>query len=302
MVSQATTRATPSDYRGELVEGVKYDGRNHSLLWVDIKRGEIHRCLLDPDEDYKLNWSAHEVITLRDPNDSVGFIGLTTSVDTVVACCKYGVGVANFLTGTFDYRFKYPHDQTRLRSNDGVIDAQGNLWIGTMTDFPYEDSMTDEGRVYRITPHFDKCDVVVPNIKIPNGMAVKDNKLFVTDSKQFRMVTYDLSETSTSTPPKPQVFFDFSSKYPGGEPDGMAYDESGLYSAVWGHGKVAHYSWQGQFIEDFDIPSPLTTCVGGQGYVTTAHPTLAGKADDGQGGSIFHIPRVINQQLHYWHI
>lgn len=290
------SRTTPTEYRGELVEGVKYDHRNQKLLWVDIKRGEIHRCSVSEGDG--LEWSSHEMIRLHDPHDSVGFIGLTTCVDTVVACCKYGVGVANFLTGNFDYKFKFPHDQTRLRSNDGVIDAEGNLWIGTMTDFPFEDTMTTEGRVYRITPGFRSCEVVVPKIEIPNGMAVENHKLYLTDLKQHRMVVYDLAHKN----PEPQVFFDFSQHYPGGEPDGMAYDSLGLYSAVFGAGKVAHYSWQGQLVRDFNIPSPLVTCVGGQGYVTTAFPKLAGKADDGQGGSIFQIPVAIDQKLHYWHL
>ncbi|CAN3353831.1 cell growth-regulated gene 1 protein [Diutina catenulata] len=282
------------EYQGLLVEGIKYDPRNQSVLWIDIKRGEIHRVLVS---DGSLQWSTHEEIKHHDPAESVGFIGLTTDVDTVVACCKYGVAYANFATGNLDYQFRFHKDHKRLRSNDGLIDPDGNLWIGTMTDFPYEDDMQPEGTLYRITPRFKECKAMVTGFKIPNGLAINDHEVYFTESKAQTIWRYAYDGTDLG---ERTAFIDVSGRY-SGEPDGFAYDDSGIYVALFGDGKVAHYNWRGEHVGEYTVGGKRVTCVGGQGYVTTAHASLQNQVEPSDhGGRLYQIPVKIDQQLHKW--
>lgn len=280
----ASLATTIPNYKGQLVEGIKYDSRNNLVLWVDIKKAEIHRVVN----------GNHQVISLNSAKESVGFIALTTSVDTVLACAKYGVGVANFITGNFEYRFRYPDDMTLLRSNDGIVDEYGNLWIGTMSDFGYD--VAPRGKLYRITPG-GSCEVAIADVLIPNGIAIRNNKFYFTDSKNHRILEYHYDGHISH----PRVFIDLKPRYGNGEPDGCAWDESGLYVAVWGTSKVAHFDWNGDFVTEWQLPAKRVSCVGGKGYVTTASPTVEGEAvGDDQGGHIYQLPVSIDQKYWYW--
>lgn len=65
---------------------------------------------------------------------------MTKDVNIVMVCTKYGVAKGNFQAKPIDFVFKYPEDvalAARVRSNDGICDPWGNIWIEVMNNFPW---------------------------------------------------------------------------------------------------------------------------------------------------------------------
>ena len=121
----------PKGYRGRLTEGVTYDERNNTLLWVDIIQGEVHRVFLDnTNTNINTSSSSHETLKWDSSNESIGAICLTNDPNKLIICSKYGLAYGDFSSSTIEYFFKYPHttnpdEKLRLRSNDGIIDPWG---------------------------------------------------------------------------------------------------------------------------------------------------------------------------------
>ncbi|EDK46004.1 rRNA-processing protein cgr1 [Lodderomyces elongisporus] len=273
----------PEDYRGRLTEGITYDYRNNTLLWVDIILGEVHRISLD-------DLNKHEVLKWNEQGESIGFVALTKDLDTVLVCGKSGLAYGKFKANTLEYFFKYPLtevEQKRLRSNDGIIDPWGNLWIGLMNDFHVtakEGEVKPEGKLLRITPDL-KVDVMIENTKISNGLAFcsKGTKLYWTDSLNYTIWKFDYDhETNTLSNKVPfletkKVYTDVESP----EPDGMVRTTNGeVYTAVFSTSTVLHVDKEGQVIEKIHVPAERCTCVtiGGQDgdhlFINTANLKL----------------------------
>ncbi|KAI5957413.1 hypothetical protein CANMA_004417 [Candida margitis] len=272
----------PQSYRGRLTEGVTYDYRNNKLLWVDIIQGEVHRLSLD-------DLNKHEVLKWSDPKESVGFIALTKKENVVLVAAKSGLALGDFSNGTLEYFFKYPFTEsetTRLRSNDGIIDPWGNLWIGVMTDFPIsaKEGVQPEGKLLRITPDL-KVDVMLENTNISNGMAFNDNgiEVFWTDSLNYTIYKFDYdpktNKLSNKTP-----FIETKHFYPNEndpEPDGLVRTVNGhIYAAVFSTSTILHVNEKGELVEKIPVAAKRCTCVtiGGADdddlFITTGHLKL----------------------------
>ncbi|KAK6454872.1 Gluconolactonase putatively [Scheffersomyces xylosifermentans] len=274
------------EYRGRLTEGITYNPANDTLLWVDIIVGEVHRVHLSssaPDKD-------HEFIKWKTPGESVGAIALTTKDDVILVCGKTGVALGDFKTGEIEYFFKYPNDektQHRLRSNDGIVDPWGHLWIGLMNDFPItaKEGVLPEGKLYRINCNDLSVETMVDGTLIANGLAFsEDHKtLFWTDSLTFTVWKFDYDyETNKLTNKRPHIetkkfYSDFASP----EPDGMTMTKDGhIYGAVFSTSSVYHADASGQLLNKIHLPAARITCVisGGKNndelFITTGHTQL----------------------------
>lgn len=271
-------------YRGQLTEGVTYNPSNDTLLWVDIINAEVHRVGLGPNPGL-----AHEVLRFDDPVESVGAIGLTSDDNVIIVCCKYGVAKGNFKTGSIDYIVQFDHSplqRQRLRSNDGIIDPWGHLWIGVMTDFPYTRSeggvVNPEGKLYRINCHDLTIDEMVSSSFISNGLNFSaDGKTFYwTDSLTYTIWQFDYDYMSNRLDNK-RPFIEFKALFPeedSPEPDGLTIDKNDeIYSAVFHTGQVLHFDRHGQVVERFHLPALRPTCVtiGGKNnnelFITSCH-------------------------------
>ncbi|KAI5965713.1 CGR1 [Candida pseudojiufengensis] len=250
----------PQDYRGRLTEGVTYDYRNNQLIWIDIILGEIHRVSLT-------DLNKHEILKWENPKESVGFIGLTSNEDIVLVAAKSGLAYGNFKTKKLEYFFKYPFtdsEKDRLRSNDGIIDPWGNLWIGVMNDFHVEE-VKEEGYLYRITPDL-QIDVMLTNTKISNGLAFNNegNELYWTDSQNYTIFKFKYDKDSNKLSDK-QAFVETKQLYPdieSPEPDGMIRTENGdIYSAIFNTGTILHVNSKGELIDKIHVPAKRCTCV-----------------------------------------
>ncbi|EMG45873.1 CGR1 Cell growth-regulated gene 1 protein [Candida maltosa Xu316] len=263
----------PTNYRGRLTEGITYDQRTNTLFWVDIIVGEVHRVQLDTETHDSLKWDSQE--------ESIGAIGLTTDPTILLVCGKYGIGYANFNTHKIEYFFKYPHENSaRLRSNDGIVDPWGNLWIGVMTDFPYGD-VQKEGKLYRITPDL-KIDTMVDGAFIPNGLAFNErgDEFYWTDSLTYTIWKFDYDH-ETNTLSNRREFINLKDFYPdceSPEPDGFVMTNNGeIYTCVFSTSTILHVDNQGKEVERIKLPAKRITCatIGGEKgdelFVTTAH-------------------------------
>lgn len=311
-------------YRGRLTEGVTYNPSNDSLIWVDIIQGEVRRLPLSQQSNAK-----YQILKFKDPEEAIGAIGLTRDDDIVIICGKYGIAKGNFNTGEINYFLEYDHDKEqkkRLRSNDGIIDPWGHLWVGVMSDFKVSSSegkISPEGKLYRINCHDLEIETMVDNTEISNGLGFSyDNKEFYwTDSLSRKIWKFDYNCISNELKNR-REFIDFGNleelrDVKGPEPDGMAItigDE--IYSAVFKSGKVLHFDATGKCIEEFVLPCERITCVtiGGKNsdelFITTAHKKLddfscsidpSDKTGD-LGGFIFRVklPKPEKIQVNIW--
>ncbi|KAK6464158.1 Gluconolactonase putatively [Scheffersomyces coipomensis] len=279
------------EYRGRLTEGITYNPKNNTLLWVDIIAGEVHRVVLN-DEPFK----THEFLKWESPEESIGAITLTSDNDIILICGKYGVAKGNFKTrDPIEYFLKYPlqskDEALRLRSNDGIIDPWGNLWIGLMNDFNIttKEGVKPEGYLYKINYEDLSIETMIDKTLISNGLAFsEDGKTFYwTDSLTFTIWKFDydyktntLSNKSSHVAIKSDIFPEFESP----EPDGLTMTKNEeIYSAVFSTNSVIHVNKQGELLDKIEIPAQKLTCVisGGKDndelFITTGHKDLLDK-------------------------
>ncbi|EAZ63512.2 Gluconolactonase putatively involved in growth regulation [Scheffersomyces stipitis CBS 6054] len=274
------------NYRGRLTEGVTYNPANDTLIWVDIIVGEVHRVKLSSEAADK----EHEVIKWGQSGESIGAIGLTTKNDVILVCGKYGVALGDFTTGKIEYFFKYPYDvtkQQRLRSNDGIVDPWGNLWIGVMNDFPvtFKEGVRPEGKLFRIDHKDLSITTMVDDTLIANGLAFSEDgkKLFWTDSLTFTNWQFDY-DYATNTLSNRRPFIEAKKFFPdeaSPEPDGFTMTKDGhIYHAVFSTSTVIHVDANAQLVSKIQLPASRITCVTSGGkyndelFITTAHLQL----------------------------
>lgn len=269
----------------------------------------MHRVSLNSD-DYE---KSHECLLLDVPGESIGALFLTKNPEVVMVCAKFGLARACFSTGRIDYILKYPVSDahaSRIRSNDGIIDPWGNLWIGTMNDFPVtkKEGVCPEGTLYRIDARDLSVKVMVEHAQIPNGLAFSEDgsKLYWTDSLTFTVWQFDYdNDKQELTNRKPVIDMrDVLPEAESPEPDGLALSKDGIfYQAVFSTSKVIAYNAKGQLRNTYKLPAARPTCtaLGGPNddklFVTTAHLHLddfnaeidpENKSGD-QGGFLFCI-------------
>lgn len=306
----------PKGYRGRLTEGVTYDERNNTLLWVDIIQAEVHRVFLDnietdPNSNSSNSSSCHEILKWDSSDESIGAICLTNNPNKLIICSKYGIAYGDFSNFTIEYFFKYPHtnnikEKLRLRSNDGIIDPWGNLWIGIMNDFSIgeNEGIQPEGKLYRISIDHNNnnnnnnnnhdhdqliCDVMIENSLILNGLCFnnKGDEFYWTDSLTFKIWKFNYDKLTNKLINK-SIFIDLKQFYPNieqPEPDGLIMTNNGeIYTCVFNSGTILHVDNQGKEIERINIPANRPTCITfGNGeknnemFITTGHLQLNDK-------------------------
>lgn len=276
-------------YRGRLTEGITYNPANNTLLWVDIIGAEVHRISLDKNADPVLS---HEVLHFNEDGESIGAICLTKDNNKILICSKYGVCIGDFDTHKINYLVKYPHSKEqarRLRSNDGIIDPWGNLWIGVMTDFPVtkaEGSVAREGMLYRVDCTDLSVKVMEKDTFISNGLAFNNDgtKFYWTDLLTFTVWQFDYN-VHTNTLSNKQPLIDMKQVFPdeaSPEPDGLSLANDGtFFHAVFSTSTVVEYNEAGEVLGKIKIPAQRVTCtaLGGPDddtlFVTSAHEHLA---------------------------
>jgi sugar lactone lactonase YvrE len=172
------------------------------------------------------------------------------------------------------------------RMNDGVADAAGRFWAGSMA----YDATPRAASLYRVD-HDGTVTRVVDGLTVANGPAfTADGRvMYLADTPRGTVRRYPV-DPATGTLGEPEEFVRIP---PGqGMPDGMTVDrEGGVWIALWGGSAVRRYLPDGTLDRTLPVPAaqPTSVCLGGPAG-RTLHITSAATGLDPAGeydGAVF---------------
>jgi sugar lactone lactonase YvrE len=194
------------DAKGKLSESPQWSSMEQALYWVDIENGLLHR----------FEWCrrSHECLSLPTP--------VTMVVPGPPLLVTSGNGLLRFDWNTRESQqiAALALDPTRLRFNDGKIDPQGRLWLGTMAI----DEKSPIAGLYRLVGH--TLEQVLADVRISNGMIWRDQTMYYADSGTFRVDAFDYrAQRGELNIASRRTILEFPAE--NGPPDGMALDVDG---------------------------------------------------------------------------
>jgi xylono-1,5-lactonase len=248
----------------ELGESVFWSTLTSAVYWIDGVAPSVHR--------YSPSDGTHQItaIPLSPP---VGMIAGTT--DPNVLAASYGKGVALLRLDTGEA--VNVADPERARSgiayNDGKVDVQGRLWVGT-----YDPAGHEHRGCLWVLENSQAPQLVETGFTVTNGptFAPDGRVIYVSDSIARRIVALDVTGTTLLGR---RVFAVLTDEE--GYPDGLAVDMEGcLWCAHWGGSRVTRFAACGKRLMTISLPAPLVTSVAFGGpdlatlFVTTARRGL----------------------------
>lgn len=172
-----------------------------------------------------------------------------------------------------------PYGTAHERFNDGKVDPQGRLWVGTI----YEPRNPALASLYRWAG--GRLDRMAGDVTVSNGLAFSPDGrvMYWSDTTAHRICALDLDATE-GTVSGQRVFAQFAPKQPGqdlatygGRPDGAAVDVEGAYWVAMFEGqRLLRLACDGRVLQELPLPvrCPTMPCLGGPDlrtlYVTTA--------------------------------
>ncbi len=252
--------------RARVGEGPLWVPDERRLYWLDHLEPAVHR--LDPERG----------------EDQVLPLGLSVQTGGLVRRAQGGFVVAKldglfFLdaAGTTLSPFADPKaGREDTCYNDGKVDHQGRLWIGTV-HVPETDP---EGSFYRVGADGGHA-VIETGFVVPNGPAFSPDgrTLYFADTFAGEIVAYDL-DPATGEAANRRPFARVAAE--DGWPDGMTVDTEGfVWSAHWGGWRITRYDPQGKIeqVVRFPVPQVSSCCFGGEDlrtlFVTTATESMS---------------------------
>ena len=263
--------------KGDLGEGLLWDERNETIMWVDAFVKIINTY--NPATKTLIERKYDSLVTSIAKRESGGYV--------VAAGLKLIVLNENLdVTGTSP--LEMPNEN--VRTNDGNVDINGNYWVGCFAN----DAKPKQGNLRRISPNLES-KVFLKDISIANGMDWSpDNKICYyidTPTKKVSRFNFNI-ETSDFEGELEAIDV---SQY-SGAPDGMCVDAAGnLWVAFWGGGCVRSFSPTGELLAQVDVAATLVTnCAFGGAdlstlYITCAIPSYEDfvKGEEPLAGSLF---------------
>jgi sugar lactone lactonase YvrE len=259
------------DARGKLSESPQWSSAEQALYWVDIENGLLHR--------FEWRGESHECVSLPAP------------VSMVVPGPPLLVTSGNRLVH-FDWNTREPRqvaalalDPARVRFNDGKVDPQGRLWLGTMAI----DEKSPIASLYRLAGH--TLEQVLADVRISNGILWSGDTMYYADSGTFRVDAFDYgAERGELDVESRRTILEFPEEI--GPADGMALDVDGnLWIALVNGRRVSCFSPDtGDELARVVVNAAKVSacCFGGPGmnhlFITTARE---GSDDPSGSGAIF---------------
>ncbi|CAB4756105.1 unannotated protein [freshwater metagenome] len=265
--------------KGDLGEGLLWDERNETIMWVDAFVKIINTY--NPATKTLIERKYDSLVTSIAKRESGGYV--------VAAGLKLIVLNENLdVIGTSP--LEMPNEN--VRTNDGNVDINGNYWVGCFAN----DAKPKQGNLRRISPNLES-KVFLKDISIANGMDWSpDNKIcYYIDTPTKKVSRFNFN-TETSEFEGELEAIDVS-QY-SGAPDGMCVDAAGnLWVAFWGGGCVRSFSPTGELLAQVDVAATLVTncAFGGPDlstlYITCAIPSYEDfvKGEEPLAGSLFKV-------------
>ena len=263
--------------KGDLGEGLLWDERNETIMWVDAFVKIINTW--NPATKTLIERKYDSLVTSIAKRESGGYV--------VAAGLKLIVLNENLdVTGTSP--LEMPNEN--VRTNDGNVDINGNYWVGCFAN----DAKPKQGNLRRISPNLDS-KVFLKDITIANGMDWSpDNKICYyidTPTKKVSRFNFNIETSELEGELEAIDVSQYS-----GAPDGMCVDAAGnLWVAFWGGGCVRSFSPTGELLAQVDVAATLVTnCAFGGAdlstlYITCALPSYEDfvKGEEPLAGSLF---------------
>lgn len=244
-----------------LGEGARWDARRDELLRVDIVAGQVFR-------DRVIDDGSLELIRAYTLEGTVGAIAPIEGDDGWLLAA--GRGFAH-LTLDGDVRILAEVVPDDSRMNDGICDAHGRFWAGSLA----HDHRDGAGALWRLDRD-GSITKVLDGLTIPNGIgwSLDRRTMYFIDSGPRLIRAFDFDEIAGSiSNGRVLVAVDASV----GSPDGLAIDAGGdLWVAVYAGGRVQRYAPDGTLKDEHLVPAAQTTSCAFAGpglhrlYVTTA--------------------------------
>ena len=270
-------RAVPaSAARYGFGEGLRFDDRTGSLLWVDLSAGRLHRApLADLDA----------VEVLCDLDEPLGAFAPRADGGWLLAAGRGLSALAD--DGSVTPLVVLEPEGNRM--NDAACDLQGRFWVGSMA----LDGAEGGGALHRVD--LDGSVVRVrDDVTIANGPAFSPDgrTLHLDDSGRAVTLAYDLDPATGALSGERELV-----RYAEGAGDGLVADDEGhLWVAVFGGAQVHRYDPDGRLVARVEVgASQVSSCclADGRLWITTVAEHLdqpepdAGRlfvADVGVGG------------------
>ncbi|MEJ1154665.1 SMP-30/gluconolactonase/LRE family protein [Microbacterium marmarense] len=257
--------------RAEFGEGPAYIPESDEVVWVDIPAGAIHRT--------HAATGATRSVTLKPP---VSGAWPASGGELVVAAGSeiLRIGVTGRTTRVLQLT------QSSARANDGAVDRDGRLWVGTMP-LPADGSRTGELWRISLAGIAERMD---DDLALPNGMGWSPDgkRFYLVDSLARRIYVYSIIDDVLGTR---ETFVNFDDV--GGIPDGMAVDEEGcLWVVVAETASMCRYDPDAVLLAEMRLPvaRPTSCAFGGLAldelYVTTATENSAAESCETLGGKL----------------
>ncbi|ALM54476.1 hypothetical protein AR456_02185 [Halomonas huangheensis] len=281
------------DQRCELGEGPGWDAARGEFRWLDIIGRQLHRHRLEDDQ--------HRIIELA---QLTSFAAPLSDGDDLLVT-EHGLMVMEHAHGTVSPWRDVEADNGVTRSNDARLDRHGGLWFSSMG----KSAQPEAGSLYRL--YRGEVTVLRRQISIPNAIcfSADGHYAWFADTPTQKVMRWRLDDQgfplredgtpfSQDTQPDelvaPEVWADFSDDI--GSPDGAVIDADGyMWLALWGAGRVARLSPEGEEVAHIKVAANHTTCpaFGGANLdtllITTATEGLDNLDDGLQHGATFVI-------------
>jgi sugar lactone lactonase YvrE len=251
------------ELEAELGEGPVWVERDKALWFVDIKKHQVHR--LDPATGTRRSFDAPEQVGFILPAEGGGF----------VAGLQSGLYRFDDRNSAFDRIVEVESDLPNNRLNDGVVDAAGRIWFGTMDN----NEAAKSGAFYCF--HRGKLTRTgIDNIAITNGPAVSPDgrTLYFVDTLAGTIESAEIRDDGSLGERRSFVTIDEAD----GHPDGPTVDSEGcVWIALYNGWEVRRYSPIGDLLDTVRFPVANITKIAFGGddlrtvFATTARQMLS---------------------------
>jgi L-arabinonolactonase len=237
-----------------LGENVLWHVQQQAIYWIDIEGSLLLRYVL-ADEQIERFKLPHKI-------GSFAFVDEQSNRDfQIIAAFEQGFALYNFESGTIHWLHQLLKHGCGLRFNDGRADRDGYFWAGSMIENPMLASQ--QACLYRLGTN-SQLEPKLTGLQISNGLCWSPDgrTLYHADSPLHQIHQYDYCPETGNLSNKNL----FATTADNAHPDGSTVDaQSCVWSALWGAGKIARYSNQGDLLLQLDVPvsQPSSVAIGG---------------------------------------
>jgi sugar lactone lactonase YvrE len=266
-----------SDCHDLLGESPRWHPNENRLYWVDIEAGTIH------SQSAKEKTPITHMVNLK-----IGCLAFESTGSLLLATSK-GIQRWNADRSVLTLLADPEAGKADARFNDGLVDAVGRFWAGTMTENDASSTL------YCLEADLHLRSMVT-GVTISNGIGwnTENNLMYFTDTMKRIIWQYDF-DLETGTLANQRTYLEFTGE---GVPDGLAVDTDGnLWIVICNGGRIQVHDPSGKQLDQLGFPTRcITACTFGGPelsdlFVTSSRSLLrpGEQSRDTQAGHVFRL-------------